>query len=162
MTVNVLAALKRCSASDPRLKVLLPIDPMAYFFTRIFSTRCFRCTLGCANIGAILNRLNALHGQNPIANGGSSFCETLAPWSKIPAVGRHRRTDVEGSAWFLARTLFCTRRFLKRSTSIFSDPLAFFVLPKRYLRKGGVFSARERLHRDGAADTPPPYTETDL
>jgi Domain of unknown function (DUF4188) len=51
---------------------------------------------------------------------------------------------------------------LKRSTSISSDPLAFFVLPKRYLRKGCVFSARERLHRDGAADTPPTYTETDL
>ena len=28
---------------------------------------------------------------------------------------------------------------LKRSTSMSSDPLAFFVLPKRYLRKGVCF-----------------------
>ena len=28
--------------------------------------------------------------------------------------------------------------------------------------KGSVYSGRERLHRDGAADTPPPYTETEL
>src|SRR5271163_1948993 len=69
-------ALKRYLASDPRLMALFPRDPMACFFTKIFSTHCFRRTSGCVSIGAILNRLSAGHGQNPIGTGGSSFCET--------------------------------------------------------------------------------------
>jgi hypothetical protein len=48
-------------------------NPLACFFTKIFSTHCFRRTSGCASIGAILNRLSAGHGQNPIGTGGSSF-----------------------------------------------------------------------------------------
>ena len=55
-------------------------------------TLCFRCMSGCANTGAILNRLNASHGQNPIVNGVSSFRKTLGDR-------------------LLARTLFCTGRF---------------------------------------------------
>src|SRR5260370_22455553 len=71
-------ALKRYLASDPRLRAPLPLDPMACFFTRIFSTRCSCCTSECANIGAILTHLNASPEPTPTANGGSSFCETLA------------------------------------------------------------------------------------
>jgi Domain of unknown function (DUF4188) len=41
-------------------------------------------------------------------------------------------------------------------------PIGFLRFAKTVSAKGGVFSARERLHRDGAADTPTPYIETDL
>src|SRR5580658_10952085 len=70
-------ALKRYLDSDPRLRDLSPLDPMDCFFTRIYSTRSFRCISGCANIGAILNLSNASHGQTHTANGGNSFCKTL-------------------------------------------------------------------------------------
>src|ERR1700736_394408 len=113
-------ALKRYLASDPRLSALWPLDPMACFFTKISFTRCFRCTSECANIGAILNRLNASHGQTPTANGGSSFCETLGGL-------------VFGTNFILHEAV------LKRSTSMSSDLLAFSVLPKRSQRKGVYF-----------------------
>jgi hypothetical protein len=77
MTVNVLTDVKTLFGFGPKIEGSVAARPMAYFFTRIFSTRCFRYTSGCDNIGEILNRLNASHGQNPIANGRSSFCETL-------------------------------------------------------------------------------------
>ena len=120
MTVNMLTGIKRYLVSDPRLRALLPLAPMACFFTRISSTRCFRCMSGCANTGAILNRLNASHGQNPIVNGGSSFCKTLGG----PASGTN--SILHGAV-------------LKRSTPMSSDLLAFSVLPKRYLRKEVYF-----------------------
>src|ERR1700731_1926927 len=93
---------------------------MACFFTKIFSTRCSRCTSGCANIGAILNRLNALHGQNPIANGGSSFCETLGGL-------------VFGTSFILQGAV------LKRSMSRSSARRAFSVLLRQYLQKAASF-----------------------
>jgi hypothetical protein len=49
--------------------------------------------------------------------------------------------------------------------AIYTDvqrPIGFLRFAKTVPAKGSVFSARERLHRDGVADTPPPYTEADL
>jgi hypothetical protein len=116
---------------------------MVCFFTKISSTRSFRCTSECANIGAILNRLNASHGQTLTANGGSGFCET-------PGELAFGTNSIPHGA------------VLKRSTPMSSDLLAFSVFAKTVPAKGSVFSAPERLHRDGAAVTPAPYTETDL
>src|ERR1700693_5002055 len=115
-----LLALKLYLASDQRLRALLPLDPMACFFTRIYSTRCFRCISGCANIGAILNRLSALHGQTPTANGGNSFCETLGGL-------------VFGTNFILHEAVS------KQSMSMSSGLLDFSVLPRRYTRKGASF-----------------------
>src|SRR5208337_4024190 len=106
MTVNVLTDVKTLFGFGPKIEGSVAARPMAYFFTRIFSTRCFRYTSGCDNIGEILNHLNASHGQNPIANGGSSFCETLG-------------------GLVLARTLFCTGiwryRYVRSARSRHSD-----------------------------------------
>jgi hypothetical protein len=41
-------------------------------------------------------------------------------------------------------------------------PIGFLRSAKTVPAKGGLFSARERLHRDGVADTPAPYSETDV
>jgi hypothetical protein len=41
-------------------------------------------------------------------------------------------------------------------------PIGFLRFAKAVPAKGSLFSARERLHRDGMADTPAPYSETDL
>ena len=41
-------------------------------------------------------------------------------------------------------------------------PIGFLRFAKATPAKGGLFSARGRLHRDGMPDTPAPYTETEL
>ena len=41
-------------------------------------------------------------------------------------------------------------------------PIGFLRFAKQVPTKGSLFSARERLHRDGVADTPAPYTESEL
>src|ERR1700730_8562994 len=105
---------------------------MACFFTKISSTRCFRCTSGCGNIGAILNHLNASHGQNPIVNGGSSFCKTL------------------GGTGFL-HELYSARGGFEAIYTDVQRPIGFLRFAKTVPAKGSVFSARERLHRDGVA-----------
>jgi hypothetical protein len=43
-----------------------------------------------------------------------------------------------------------------------TDPHGFLRFAKATPAKGGLFSARGRLQRDGIADTPAPYTETDV
>jgi hypothetical protein len=133
-------ALKRYSASDPRLRAQLPPDPMGSFFMRIFSTRCSRCTSECANIGAILSHLNASPEPTPHREWWKQFLR-----------------DTGGTGFGTNFILHSVA--LNQSMSMSSTRSVFFVLPRRYLRKGGVFSARERLHRDGMADTTAPYTE---
>jgi hypothetical protein len=49
--------------------------------------------------------------------------------------------------------------------AIYTDvqrPIGFLRFAKVIPAKGSLFSARERLHRDGVAETPAPYSETDL
>jgi hypothetical protein len=41
-------------------------------------------------------------------------------------------------------------------------PIGFLRFAKQIPAKGSLFSARERLQRDGVADTPAQYTETDV
>src|ERR1700724_2977899 len=118
-------ALKRYLASDPRLRALFPRDPMACFFTKIFSTHCFRRTSGCASIGAILNHLSAGHGQNPIGTGGSSFCET------------------PGGLAFGTNSIL-SGVVLKRCMPASNDRRAFSVLLIQYLQK----AASSRLASD--------------
>ena len=76
-----------------------------------------------------------------------------------------QKSSVVGCSW-LEGTGFDTNfilheAVLKRSTSMSSDLLTFSAC-QNVPAKGSVYSGRERLHRDGAADTPPPYTETEL
>ena len=121
MRVNVLTGIKTLFGFGPKIEGSVAARVDGCFVTKIFSTRCSRCTSECVNICAILNRLNALHGQNPIANGGSSFCETLEGL-------------VFGTNFILHEAV------LKRSTPMSSDLLAFSALPKPYLPKGAVAS----------------------
>jgi hypothetical protein len=116
---------------------------MACFFTKIFSTDCFRRTSGCASIGAILNRLSTGHGQNPIGTGGSSFCET------------------PGGTGFW-HELYSVRGGFKAMYVDVQRPTGFLRFANPVPAKGSFFSARERLHRGGVANTPAPYTETEL
>jgi len=41
-------------------------------------------------------------------------------------------------------------------------PIGFLRFAKTVPAKSGFFSSRERLNRDGASETPAPYSETDL
>src|SRR6516162_10583474 len=126
--------LKHCSASDPGLRALLPLNQMAYCSTKISFTRYSRRTSVCANIGATLNHSNVGRGPSRIGFGGSSFCETL----EVPAFGTNS-------------ILFVT--VSKRCTSIPRNQLAFCDLQLRYRQKvasfrlGSGWAAAERLRR---------------
>src|ERR1700692_5037251 len=109
---------------------------MACFFTRISSTRCFRCMSGCANTGAILNRLNASHGQTLTANGGSGFL---------------RNTGGTGF-W---HELYSARGGFEAIYTDVQRPIGFLRFAKTVPAKGSVFSARERVQRDNQHTAPP-------
>jgi hypothetical protein len=77
-----------------------------------------------------------------------------------------QKSSVVGCSW-LEGTGFWHELYSARGgfEAIYVDvqrPIGFLRFAKTVPAKGSVFSARERLHRDGAADTPPPYTETEL
>jgi hypothetical protein len=42
------------------------------------------------------------------------------------------------------------------------DPVGFLRFAKVYPARGGMFAARDRIHRTGEGTSPPPYTENEL
>lgn len=115
---------------------------MACFFTKIFSTDCFRRTSGCVSIGAILNPERWTR------------TEPRRDWWK------QFLRDTGGTGFW--HELYSVRGGFKAMYVDVQRPTGFLRFANRVPAKGSFFSARERLHRGGVANTPAPYTETEL
>jgi Domain of unknown function (DUF4188) len=93
-------------------------------------------------------------------------------WRDLESLERFTRTEPHREWWkqFLQATggtgfwheLYAARGGFEAIYLDVKRPIGFLRFAKVVPAKGSLFSARERLHRDGAADTPAPYSETDL
>jgi hypothetical protein len=115
---------------------------MACFFTKIFSTDCFRRTSGCVSIGAILNPERWTR------------TEPRRDWWK------QFLRDTGGTGFW--HELYSVRGGFEAMYVDVQRPTGFLRFANPVPEKGSFFSARERLHRGGVANTPAPYTETEL
>src|ERR1700737_158766 len=92
-------------------------------------------------------------------------------WRDFESLERFTRADPHREWWkqFLRDTggtgfwheLYSARGGFEAIYVDVQRPIGFLRFAKTVPAKGSVFSARERLHRDGVADTPAPYTETE-
>src|SRR6202023_3104083 len=71
MTVNMLTGVKTLFGFGPKIEGSVAARPDGLLLHENIFYSLFPLH------GGMLNRLNASHGQNPIVNGGSSFCKTL-------------------------------------------------------------------------------------
>jgi hypothetical protein len=93
-------------------------------------------------------------------------------WRDFESLERFARTEPHREWWkrFLRDTggtgfwheLYSARGGFEAMYVDVHRPIGFLRFAKTVPAKGGLFSARERLHRDGVADTPAPYTEKDV
>jgi Domain of unknown function (DUF4188) len=93
-------------------------------------------------------------------------------WRDFESLERFARTEPHREWWkrFLRDTggtgfwheLYSARGGFEAMYVDVHRPIGFLRSAKTVPAKGGLFSARERLHRDGVADTPAPYSETDV
>jgi hypothetical protein len=93
-------------------------------------------------------------------------------WRDFDSLERFTRADPHRDWWqqFLRDTggtgfwheLYSIRGGFESIYVEVQRPIGFLQFAKTVPAKGGLFSSRERLQRDGIADTPAPYSETDV
>jgi hypothetical protein len=120
MTVNMLTGIKTLLGFGPKIEGSVAARPAGLLLHENIFYSFFPLHLGMRQYWRDFESLERFTRADPIANGGSSSCKTLVG----PAFGTN---SIPSEA------------VLNPSMSMSSDPLAFSVLPKRYLRKGAYF-----------------------
>jgi fumigallin biosynthesis monooxygenase-like protein len=143
MTVNMLTGIKTLLGFGPKIEGSVASRP-----------------------DGLLLHENLLYSLFPLHVGMRQY------WRDLESLERFTRTEPHREWWkqFLQDTggtgfwheLYSARGGFEAMYVDVQRPIGFLRFAKAVPAKGGLFSARGRLHRDGAAETPAPYMENEV
>jgi len=139
MTVNVLTGVKTLFGFGPKIEGSVAARP-----------------------DGLLLHENIFYSLFPLHVGRRQYWRDFESLERFTRTEPHREflQDTGGTGFW--HELYSARGGFEAIYLDVQRPIGFLRFAKAIPAKGSVFSARERLHREGAADTTAPYKETEL